>query len=195
VYELFKADRVLDFSSGWGDRLSGFMATGGSLYTGVDPNKQLISGYKDQLIFRPEHQTINMLQGCSEDMPLEPHGYDLVFTSPPYYNIERYTQEDDQSFKRYRKIDDWNKNFLHRALSNAWQVLDKGGHMIINISDVYSNHTVNKICDEMNDFILSLPDSNYVGCIGYQMRQRPNSGALKNKEGIFAEPMWVWQRQ
>ena len=50
------------------------------------------------------------------------------------------------------------------------------------------------ICDNMNRFISSLPNSNYEGCYGYEMRKRPNSGALKNKVGTFAEPIWIWRK-
>ena len=69
-----------------------------------------------------------------------------------------------------------------------------GGHLVINISDCYAKHTINKICDPMNDYIASKGDSAYVGCYGYEMRKRPNSGALKGREGKFAEPMWVWRK-
>ena len=62
--------------------------------------------------------------------------------------------------------------------------------MIINISDVYSLHQINRICDPMNDFISTLDSSSYYGCIGYEMRKRPNSKAYDSKKDKFAEPMW-----
>jgi hypothetical protein len=46
----------------------------------------------------------------------------------------------------------------------------------------------------MNDFLDSLKNSKYCGCMGYQMRKRPNSKSLKGKLGRFAEPMWVWKK-
>ena len=47
----------------------------------------------------------------------------------------------------------------------------------------------------MNDFIDSLQDSQYVGCVGYEMRKRPNSKASKQKGDKFAEPMWIWKKE
>ena len=47
--------------------------------------------------------------------------------------------------------------------------------MIVNISDVYSNHRINQICDPMNDFISSLPNSQYEVTIGLRMALIPNS--------------------
>jgi hypothetical protein len=195
VYEYFSARDVLDFSSGWGDRLAGFLASdSGMSYTGIDPNLRLVDGYNAQVDTFNKHKSVEFFHECAEDVDLGDRMFDTIFTSPPYFNIERYTQEDNQSFKRYRKINDWNEQFLHKTLGSVWNHLKDGGVMIINISDVYSNHTINRICDDMNNYLSTLPDSIYAGCVGYQMMKRPNSGALKNKEGVFAEPMWVWTK-
>jgi len=67
--------------------------------------------------------------------------------------------------------------------------------MVINISDVYSNHTINKLCDPMNDYIDLYKNSKYIGSYGYQMAKRPNSRALAGKNGVFCEPMWVWKKE
>jgi hypothetical protein len=194
IIEYFGAKKILDFSSGWGDRLSGFLASDALCYTGVDPNQKLVERYKQQIeTFNSENKVCTMIQGCAEDQKYDTT-YDLVFTSPPYYNIERYTKNENQSYKKFKKIDQWLDGFLFKALGHAWEALEYEGYMAINISDVYSNHTVNKICDPMNDFIRSLPDAKYAGCLGYQLAKRPNSGALKGKKGRFAEPVWIWQK-
>lgn len=196
VYNYFNSKNVLDFSSGWGDRLTGFMASNASSYTGIDPNSNLFEDYNKIINKFNNGKNIDLKNVCAEDITFESDKkFDTIFTSPPYFNIERYTQEDNQSFKRYKKIDLWLQDFLFKTLGNFWENLDSGGHMIINISDVYSNHRVNNICDPMNDFISKLKDSVYVGCIGYEMRKRPNSGALKNKTGVFAEPVWIWKKK
>lgn len=198
-YEMFESEHVYDPSSGWGDRLSGFYAAAETKsYTSVDPNSNLFTGYADQTEFlrglSKEHKEVIMSEGCAEDFIPE-RTFDTVFTSPPYFNIERYTQDDTQSFKKYRRLEDWLNGFLFKMLGTAWERLESGGTLGINISDVYSNHTVNRICDPMNSFIASLPDSHYYGCYGYEMRKRPNSGALKGKHGAFAEPIWVWKKR
>ena len=50
-----------------------------------------------------------------------------------------YSYDDTQSWVRYKDIDDWNKDFLHSTLGKLWKSVKKGGYVLINISDVYSN--------------------------------------------------------
>jgi tRNA1(Val) A37 N6-methylase TrmN6 len=201
IYDYFEAENVLDFSSGWGDRLSGFFASDKTKhYCGVDPNDNLTDGYSSQY---NQYMDIRKYDNLSkkyeqhtcpfEDLKLDYTEYfDLVFTSPPYFRVERYTQNKNQSWKRYKKIDEWLEHFLFSSLKKSWNTLKVGGHMAINISDVYMNHTINKICDPMNDFIKDNLGGKNFQTIGYQMGKRPNSKS--DKGGLFCEPIWIWQK-
>ena len=195
VYDLFQAKNVLDFSSGWGDRLVGFMASQAESYVGIDPNSNLFPEYKKMIdLYNVDGKSIEMVEGCAEDVDLQEKTFDLIFTSPPYFTVERYTQEENQSWKKFKNLDQWLDGFMFPVLDKCWEHLEKGGHLAINISDCYAKHTINEICDPMNEYLSKKEGSVYVGCYGYEMKKRPNSGALKGKEGKFAEPMWVWQK-
>lgn len=195
LYDHFEAKNVLDFSSGWGDRLCGFLASRSHSYFGVDPNARLFPEYSRMIEdYGKAGKKIELKNECAETVDYGDKTFDFIFTSPPYFNIERYTQEDNQSWKRHRKLDCWLSQFLFPAVSRAWDRLETGGMMVINISDVYSLHQINNICDPMNDFISTLNHSKYYGCIGYEMRKRPNSKAYDSKKSKFAEPMWVWEK-
>ena len=192
IYQLFQAENVLDFSSGWGDRLSGFMATDTTKrYVGIDPSTKLFNGYSNQIkeYSKFTSKSISMINSTAEDAVIDEE-FDLIFTSPPYFNIERYTQDKNQSFKMYKKLDIWLEKFLFFSISKYWNNLKEGGILAINIGDVYSNHTINKICDPMNNFIATLSKANYLGCMGYRMQKRIRSKS--DKVGIFAEPIWIW---
>ena len=39
--------------------------------------------------------------------------FDIIFTSPPYFNVERYSFDDNQSWVRYKNIDAWNTQFIY----------------------------------------------------------------------------------
>jgi len=198
IYDLYKPNDVLDFCSGWGDRLCGFYASDyPETYTGVDPNSCLVESYFEQSklysqLIGDKRKTANMICSAAEDIASYDQNFDLILTSPPYFNIEKYCNENTQSYKRYRSIESWLNEFLFVAIYTAWKSLRKNGYMLINISDVYSGHKVQKICDPMNDFIYSI-GGKYFGTIGMKMSKRPNSKA--SARGIFIEPIWIWRKE
>jgi len=227
IYDMFKSKTILDFSAGWGDRLAGFYASEtGEYYLGIDPRKENHSIYEEQAKFYSEHlgffeheKKSDFICEPAEDVDLSKYEnfFDIAFTSPPYFNVERYSYDDTQSWVRYKSIEDWNELFLHKTLSNVWNTIKPGGYLLVNISDVNASSKGKKtkgwlsICDPMNDFLDTLKDSEYKGCVGYEMAKRPNSiGAgtakvteetnrkpeyiLPVKEGLFAEPIWTWKK-
>lgn len=194
IYEMFNAKKILDFSAGWGDRLCAFHSCKNTkYYLGIDPNDKLIEGYLKQNEFYNTTKSVELINAPAEDAAIPCNYFDMVFSSPPYYNIEKYSKEPTQSYIRYPKLMDWLENFLFTVIEKSCKALKRQGYLIINISDVYSNHTVHKICDPMNDFIKDLGNMQYVKCMGMQMSKRPNTNL--SKESIFAEPLWIWQKK
>jgi 16S rRNA G966 N2-methylase RsmD len=197
LYQHFDAKRVLDFSAGWGDRLCAFSACENTEhYFGVDPNAKVHQEYNEQIPFYHVKKKYDLLNACAEDVEFRKNYFDFVFTSPPYFNIERYTgthtKDLSQSWQRYKTLDSWLNYFLFAAIERSWDALAVGGTMAINISDVYSGHKVNKICDPMNWFIGSLSGAVYQGSIGLKMAKRPQSKS--DKSGVFVEPIWIWKK-
>lgn len=198
IYELFDAKNVLDFSSGWGDRLAGFYsASNTQSYTGIDPNERVYNEYSKQINLYEKYtkKEVSFINLPAEEVNFDllNKNFDFIFTSPPYFNVERYTQESNQSWKKFKKLDSWLENFLFNVLEKSWNALEEGGILAINISDVYSGHRINKICDPMNDFLLTLPNSNYMGCLGMKMSKRPNNKTTQ-RNGIFIEPIWIFSK-
>ena len=203
LYNLFEAKDVLDFSMGWGDRLAGFHASNAESYMGIDPNEEVMKNYPRQNELYETYKKTKFIQAPAEDVDLSDSEFDMVFTSPPYFHLERYANDETQSWKRYGKdIDVWLGDFLFPVLEKCWNSLKDGGTMIINIADVYASKTKTEnksylsICDPMNDFIQSLPQSKYTGCIGLQLNRRPGSNNDKpeSKNKKIIEPMWVWKK-
>tara|TARA_Y100000296_G_scaffold23893_1_gene28264 strand:+ start:4689 stop:5909 length:1221 start_codon:yes stop_codon:yes gene_type:complete len=225
VYDYFESKTILDFSAGWGDRLAGFYASNhGEHYVGIDPRKENHSIYNEQVEFYENNigwfeasKMSEFICSPAEDIDYTKWAnyFDLVFTSPPYFNVERYSYDDTQSWVRYKNVEGWNKYFLHRTLKKIWDSIKPGGYLLVNISDVNASSGSKKkgwlkICDPMNDFLSELDNSEYQGCIGMEMAKRPNSiGAgtgvvteepnrtpemIKEFDGIFCEPIWVWKK-
>ena len=61
---------------------------------------------------------------------------DIVFTSPPYFNREQYSQDENQSFKAYSEYEDWRDNFLRPTLTTAYTYLKDDRYILWNIADI-----------------------------------------------------------
>ena len=222
-YDYFQSDKVLDFSAGWGDRLAGFYCGDTTKhYVGIDPNTNNHPNYKKQVEFYEKHRTmfeqekkVDLICSPAEDVDFTKYEnyFDTIFTSPPYFNVEKYSDEDTQSYKRYTNIDSWNEDFLHSTLGKLIFTLKKDGIIAVNISDVYSapDKGYLEICNPMNDYLKS-QGMEYYGCIGMEMTKRFNSGGAGNakseyfNEGLkektqetqntaFGEPIWIWKKK
>ena len=227
LYDKLGSKNVLDFSAGWGDRLAGFYASETSeYYVGIDPRKENHSIYNEQAEFYGTHRSmfepnkkVEFICSPAEEVDFTKYKdtFDTVFTSPPYFNVERYSYDDTQSWVKYKEINEWNEQFLQRTLKNLWCSLKSGGYLLVNISDVYTNSKWStdrgwlEICNPMNNFLSTFSDSEYQGCIGMELAKRPNSGgagtakskdyteeALKKaeetKDKTFCEPIWIWRK-
>jgi len=207
----FKAKVYMDMSSGWGDRLAGFFASNAEHYIGFDPSTKTFPIYLEQkkfyegLLGHEKKTTILNLPAEDVDYSQLPE-VDLFFSSPPYFMAERYEDNPAQSWVRYKTIEQWRNDFLYVVLRNAWSKIKKGGHMVVNISDIYNGKERIEICDPMCDFIESLPEAKFVGYYGMKMSLRPNTQeddsqaeemrqqTNSNVKATHIEPMWVFRK-
>ena len=200
IYDYFQAKNVLDFSMGWGDRIAGAYASEYvENYIGFDPNASLLKGYVEQL------QLYSSITGNAKRFKLKPvcaeddryiltNEFDLIFTSPPYFDKEKYDQSPNQSYIKYKKFDDWMNDFLIKAIELRTQNLKSGGHLVINVSDIYTRKKLYKICDGMNNYIKSTNQFEYIGAMGLRMPKRPMS-ISSNTIGVYGEPIWIWRKK
>jgi hypothetical protein len=149
IYTLFKAKRILDFSSGWGDRLLAAIAYNAERYLGYDPNPNLQNGYNEmiELFVADNKKKYEIIAEPFETSPFIQEKFDLVFTSPPYFDFEMYIPSDqsickNQSIMNYPKFNDWMIHFLFTSLHKCWQQLIMNGNMVIHLSDVYKTNYV-----------------------------------------------------
>ena len=185
VFHSFKAKRVLDFSAGWGDRLLGALAQQGiDMYLGFDPNPSLEKGYNEIIQHFAPHDKHNSYQIRIE--PFETaeidmsETFDLVFTSPPYFNFEIYTKEDEtQSIQKYPTHSEWIVQFLFRSLYKSWCHLQLNGNMIIHLSDVYKTHYI----ESMTLFVL-----------GWCNGSRFDGSIASIGDSSKPRPMWIYNK-
>jgi DNA modification methylase len=77
------------------------------------------------------------VEARAEDfMPrLKPRSVDLIFSSPPYFNLEHYSSADSQSYRRYPSYASWRDGFLEPVLVASYRALRPGGHLVINVAN------------------------------------------------------------
>lgn len=147
-----------DPSMGWAGRLIGFLAASKhmelknkrAVYIGTDPNEQIFDRYKSIEAFWKQY--INTKNCIAEVKPLcigseEFHHSDefkefkgrgsVVYTSPPYFAKERYSDDPGQSYMKFAAYEDWKEGFLKQTIQNAYDFLMPGGLFFWNIADVY----------------------------------------------------------
>lgn len=138
--KMFNAKRILDPSSGWGDRLLGAMSCDIDLYISTDPNTCLHPFYKQMIeLLKPYSpnktmEIINLISGFETcDISKYYNSIDLIYTSPPYFNYEVYTNETSQSMAN-KNESEWVKSFLIPFLNKCYDSLKINGHLVLYFS-------------------------------------------------------------
>jgi hypothetical protein len=174
----FNANTVLDPSAGWGDRLIGAMAAGVT-YHGVDPNTSLQAGYAAAIAEFGDSSRHAVWPAGFEDFapPLE---YDLVMTSPPYFNLEIYSDAPTQSTSKYREQALWFTQFLLPYIRKAYDALKVSGHLCICINDIRDEPSyVIPMISEVSKY------ATFLGVMAY----------AETDKGIRSpQPIWIWRK-
>jgi hypothetical protein len=140
IVERFSGDnsRILDFCAGFGGRMLGATSLK-RIYFGIDASPAQVSGLRKMhgVISKYSLGSAEIYKGSAEDiMPgMKPAGFDLIFTSPPYFNLEKYSGDVRQSYKRYPSYNAWKENFLTFVIEHSHRLLKRGGYLIVNIAD------------------------------------------------------------
>ena len=193
LYELYGKDncKVLDTSSGFGGRLLGFFtAKNTSEYVGIDPNTA--DSCNKFILYMSRYFTnkkayVNKIG--SEDFTIESYPqyenyFDISFTSPPYFNIERYSDDITQSHVKFNTYDLWVDGFYRNTIYNSCNSLKLDGVFAVNISWV---DNIKEYTEEfLNDcgFYIIKEDK-------YLLRIHPRESSYGSDKMSKYEPIWV----
>ncbi len=131
--------KVYDYSAGYGGRLLGVTTSKMNYkYTGIDPNTETVAylKYLNQLINDSIGNSGQIIQAVSEEYELE--DIDLAFSSPPYFNLEKYCDEPTQCMNRYKTLDEWFEGYVVPTMQNIYKGLNPDGIFATNIADYKS---------------------------------------------------------
>jgi hypothetical protein len=153
---------IYDPSSGWGGRILGAMSSRKKIhYIGTDPNPDNFGRYEAVADFYNSNCVDDFSETFTQFFEVEKQSntydvyregselignnskfqsykgaLDLVFTSPPYFNREQYSQDENQSFKAYSQYEDWVENFLRPTLTTAYEYLKNDRYILWNIASI-----------------------------------------------------------
>ena len=149
IYCRYKPKSVLDMTMGWGGRLVGACALNIPKYTGIDLNTKLEKSYTEMVKVLKQHSSteINLYFKDALDVDYSKIDYDLVLTSPPYYNIEQYEGQ------KVMEKEQWNREFYIPLFEKTWKYLKKGGHYCLNIPIEIYEQTAIQVMGKANTMI------------------------------------------
>jgi hypothetical protein len=185
-----KSLKIFDPCSGWGDRMIAALSLGNgattynATYHGVDPSSVLEPKYK--LIaqdFDPSgksHVTRSPIENYTID---DPGSYDIVFTSPPYFTMEIYSSEPEQSTTRYETFKDWSDGFFTPLMQKSAFACRTGGYVAIHISDYKVDGKDVPLVDTMFKITKSIRGLVYRGVI------------FLRGESNRDWPVWIWSKE
>jgi 2-polyprenyl-3-methyl-5-hydroxy-6-metoxy-1,4-benzoquinol methylase len=169
---------ILDFSSGWGGRCLAAMSMG-IPYIGIDANTKLEASYKKMIALDDSHVT--MVFKPSEQVDFSKYRYDVVFTSPPYFMIERY-----ERMPAYSSKQEFLDAFFIPVTMNAWKHLKRGGHMALNIPEEMYD-AIKEVLPKIKTHLL-LPLSNKHPTNASKVQRLGKEDKIRN------EIIYVWQK-
>ena len=191
IAKMFNSKKILDFSAGWGDRLIAAISMDDNIkyYCGVDPNPCVHHGYNEMIkFFGVDSKKYILIESPFEEAKLPARKkFDLIFTSPPYFDTEDYDPSNingNQSLERYPSEKKWFNNFLMVSLRKCWKVLESNGHMVIIINQRDRKHQT-----YVKDMVMAVncgddfKDALYLGVISYTNEK------IKNPQ-----PMFIWRK-
>jgi 16S rRNA G966 N2-methylase RsmD len=147
-------DKVLDFCAGYGGRLFGAMSCEKvKSYTGIEVNFETYNNlhelYRTLKLHADIQKEVNLY---NQDSVLGMNQFndkvfDFCFTSPPYFDVEEYSEEENQSFKKYEEYGEWFEEFLIKSIKEAMRVSKK---VAINVG----NSGGYKIADDLEKYLI-----------------------------------------
>jgi hypothetical protein len=151
---------IYDPSSGWAGRLLGAMSIDDNRnihYIGTDPNTDhnttkgrtkyhevadfFNENVRENGKLFPKSHTYEMFQLGSEVIGDDPRfrkykgKLDMVFTSPPYFAKEVYSDDPEQSCHKFAQYEAWVDGFLRPTLTTAVEFLKRDRYLLWNIAD------------------------------------------------------------
>lgn len=189
--------KTLDPCAGFGGRLCGCIASNKNVfYHGIDPdgetaigNTKIASCFKETWNFKFRFDI-----GCAEEVMknLNCNDYDLIFTSPPYFDLEMYSNSSHQSCIKFSTYEKWKELFLSVIIKESKRILKENGYFVLNVKNTKKRKIADdvlKIAEEYGFYLEKI----------YKMRlansefNRTNKNSCDDSKTWHTEPIFVFK--
>lgn len=125
---------------GFGGRLLGALSSKKNFkYVGTDPNTETmyhlheLAEYIEMVTGRDDSYELHCCG--SEDFKGKPNSIDFAFSSPPYFDLEIYSDEPTQCYNKFPNLEDWLEGYVRQTIKNISYMLKPGRFYAVNIAD------------------------------------------------------------
>jgi hypothetical protein len=189
----FNAKSFLDISTGWGDRLIA-ACLADIIYYGADPNTCNAPYYNQMIELFGDKKKQKVTTIGFENLEIV-DSYDLIFSSPLFFELEKYSEDKEQSHLVYTSGHSWVHDFLFVCIKKAWKHLNKNGHMCLYMNDYYKLN----YCEEMVKFCIdNLENCEYLGVIGITKVNVVTGDEILDDfflESKQVNPLWIFHKK
>ena len=172
IYTKYNAKRVLNFCAGWGGSTVAAAVLHLEAFYGVEINDTLKPAYDNMVSYLNNSKKVgtkfDIRFGDAAVTDYSSMVYDTVFSSPPYYFIEKYSGN-----IAYNSKADMDDRFYKPVFSKTYNGLQKGGHYIINV------------CKEVYDRVLK-------DLLGEAVETFPLKKSKRQND--YTEMVYVWRK-
>ena len=195
IYERFApaGGVIFDPCTGFGGRLLGCLSSNKNFkYIGCDPNTETmyhlhqLAEYIEMVTGRDESYELHCCG--SEDMRGPANSVDFAFTSPPYFDLEIYSDEPTQCYNKFPELKQWLEGYVRATIRNIVYMLKPGRVYAINIADFSCGSETVHYVDEWARISAEegapLFDTVYLGVTARAGSKEQAAGELK-KENIL----------
>lgn len=140
IYKRFckDGDKILNPCAGWGGRLLGLssLMLNDIEYVEIEPSKKTYEGLCNIKKWLDLGDNYKQICDGFENVNLESDYFDFVFTSPPYFDTERYSDDEKQSYKNKSSYEEWKEQFYYVMIDKIVRVMKKGAKCVLNVGNV-----------------------------------------------------------
>lgn len=177
---------VFDPCAGYGGRMMGFYASHAGSYVGVDASRRTVTGLRRMARTVGGHfsgKRVVIEHAAFEDLNMEGE-FDLVFTSPPYFDAEWYGDDPEQSAVRYPDYAVWLEEFLFALVDKAVASLGPDGCLALNVANVKGGLVADDLRERLEGVIGVQEELRMVLSSRYGGRARYESVFVCKKSGV-----------